>query len=156
MEVNYFGQIALTKSVLPFMLKQKSGQIVVISSISGKIGFFLRSAYSASKHALHGFFDSLRMEIFNDNVKVLLVCPGKINTKISINALTAEGTQHGKLDESTAKGMSAEDCAKRILKAIKNNEKEIYVGQQKQRTALWLKRFFPKLFSNLIRKQKPE
>jgi len=156
MEVNYFGQIALTKSVLPFMLKQKSGQIVVISSISGKIGFFLRSAYSASKHALHGFFDSLRMEILNDNVKVLLVCPGKINTKISINALTAEGTQHGKLDESTANGMSAEDCAKRILKAIKNNEEEIYVGQQKQRTALWLKRFFPKLFSNLIRKQKPE
>ena len=96
------------------------------------------------------------MEVFKDNIKILLVCPGKINTKISVNAITSDGNLHGKLDESTAKGMSPEDCAKRILSAIKNNKEEIYVGQQKQRTALWVKRFFPKLFSKLIRKQKPE
>src|ERR1035437_8688220 len=99
MEVNYFGTVALTKSVLPVMLKQKSGHIVVTSSISGKFGFYLRSAYSASKHALHGFFESLRMEIFNDNVKVLIVCPGKINTNISVNAITADGGKHNKIDD---------------------------------------------------------
>ena len=156
MEINYFGQIALTKSVLPFMLKQKSGNIVVISSISGKFGFYLRSAYSASKHALHGFFDSLRMEIYTDNVKVLLVCPGKIKTNISINAVTSDGNKHGIMDESQEKGISAEGCAKQIISAIKSGKEEIYVGQQKQRTALWMKRMFPQWFSNIIRKQKPE
>ncbi|MGZ4035760.1 MAG: SDR family oxidoreductase, partial [Bacteroidia bacterium] len=94
MEINFFGTVALTKSVLPFMLKQKSGHIIAMSSISGKFGFYLRSAYSASKHALHGFFESLRMEIYNDNIKVMIICPGRIKTNISINALTSDGSRH--------------------------------------------------------------
>ena len=93
MEVNFFGTVALTKSVLPYFLKQKGGHIVVVSSIVGKFGFHLRSAYAASKHALHGFFESLRMEIYNENVKVLIVCPGKIRTNISINAYTGDGSK---------------------------------------------------------------
>lgn len=155
MEVNFFGTVALTKSVLPVMLKQKSGNIVVISSIAGKFGFYFRSAYSASKHALHGFFESLRMEVFNDNVKVLIACPGKINTNISVNALTGDGGKHNKMDESTAKGVSAEECATQILNGIKNNKEEIYIGGKELR-AVWIKRLFPKLFSKLIRKQKAE
>lgn len=155
MEVNFFGTVALTKAVLPYMLKQKSGHIVAMSSIAGKFGFYFRSAYSASKHALHGFFESLRMEIFNDNVKVLIVCPGKIKTNISVNAVTGDGGKHNKMDESTEQGLSAEECAKQIIKAIENNKEEIFIGGKELRT-VWVKRMFPKLFSKLIRKQKPE
>jgi dehydrogenase/reductase SDR family member 7B len=155
MEVNFFGTVALTKAVLPFMLKQKSGHIIAMSSIAGKFGFYYRSAYSASKHALHGFFESLRMEIYNNNVNVLIVCPGKIKTNISINAVTGDGGKHNKMDDSTEQGLSAEDCAVEILKAIELNKEEILIGGRELR-AVWAKRFFPKLFSKMIRKQKPE
>ena len=155
MEVNFFGTVAITKSVLPFLLRQKSGNIIVISSISGKFGFYLRSAYSASKHALHGFFESLRMEIYNDNIKVLIVCPGKIRTNISVNAMMSDGSKHNKMDDSTEQGVSAEECAKQIIQAVKTNKEEIFIGGKELR-AVWIKRFFPKLFSRLIRKQKQE
>ena len=155
METNFFGTSALTKSVLPYMIKQKSGHIIIMSSIAGKFGFFYRSAYAASKHALHGFFEALRMEVFNDNVKVLLVCPGKIKTDISINAITSDGGKHNKMDESQEKGLSAEECARQVLKGVKNNKYEIFIGGKELR-AIWVKRFFPNLFTRLIRKQKPE
>ncbi len=155
MEINFFGTIALTKSVLPFMIKQKSGHIIVMSSIAGKFGFFFRSAYSASKHALQGFFEALRMEIFNDNIKVLIVCPGKIKTDISINAITGTGGKHNKMDQSQSEGLSAEECARQVLKGIGNNKYEIFIGGKELR-AIWVKRFFPNLFTRLIRKQKPE
>ncbi len=155
MEVNFFGTVALTKSVLPFMLKQKSGHIIVVSSIVGKFGFYLRSAYSASKHALHGFFDSLRLEIYKDNVNILIVCPGKIRTNISVNAITGDGSTHNKMDESTDKGLSPEECVRQILNGIRNNKEELYIGGN-DINAIWLKRFFPKLFSKIIRKQKAE
>ncbi|MGL4598346.1 MAG: SDR family oxidoreductase, partial [Bacteroidia bacterium] len=114
MEVNYFGNIALTKAVLPYFLKQQSGQFIIISSIAGKFGFWFRSAYSAAKHALHGFYESLRLETEEQGVQVLLVCPGKIQTNISTNALKADGSRHEKMDESTAAGMTAEECAAQI------------------------------------------
>lgn len=155
MEVNFFGTVALTKSVLPYMLQQKSGHIITISSIVGKFGFYLRSAYSASKHALHGFFESLRMEIAGDNVKILIVCPGKIHTNISVNAITGDGSKHSKMDKSTASGLSAQVCAQQILNGIKNNKEELFIGGKELR-AIWLKRFFPKLFSRIIQKQKKE
>ena len=155
MEINFFGTISLTKAVLPFMLQQKSGHIIAMSSVAGKFGFYFRSGYSASKHALHGFFESLRMEVYNDNVKVLIVCPGKIKTNISINAMTEDGGKHNVMDESQAKGISAEECAEQILQAIKNNKEEILIGG-KEVKAVWVKRFFPKYFSKMIRKQKPE
>jgi short-subunit dehydrogenase len=155
MEVNFFGTVALTKSVLPFMMKQNSGNIIVISSISGKFGFYFRSAYSASKHALHGFFESLRMEVYDYNIKVLIVCPGKIHTNISVNALTGDGKTHNKMDASTEQGVSAKYCAEQILKGIKNNKEEIFIGG-KELKAIWIKRYFPNMFSRMIRKQPKE
>jgi dehydrogenase/reductase SDR family member 7B len=153
MEVNFFGTVALTKAVLPFMVQRKSGLIIVISSISGKFGFYLRSAYAASKHALHGFFESLRMEVYQDNV--IIVCPGKISTSLSLYALTADGQVHNKMDDAIAAGIPAGQCAERILKGITRGEEEIFVGGKEIR-AVWIKRFFPRLFSHLIRKQKAE
>ena len=155
MEVNFFGTVALTKSVLPYMTKQNSGHIVVISSIAGKFGFYLRSAYSASKHALHGFFESLRLEVHNNNIKVMMVCPGKIKTDISVNALNAKGEKHNLVDENQLTGMSAEACAAVIITGLKNNKYELFVGG-KEMKSVWLKRFFPTFFTNLLRKQKAE
>ncbi len=153
MEVNYFSAVNLTRAVLPYMKRQKSGNIIVISSVAGKFGFYLRSGYSAAKHALHGFFDSFRLETEKDGIKTLIVCPGKINTNISLNAVTDKG-KHGKMDVSHANAMSAGECANIILKAIQNNQEEILIGG-KELTAVKIKRFFPKWFGKIIRKQSP-
>ncbi len=155
MEVNYFGQVALTKSVLPWMLKQKSGHIVVVSSIAGKFGFWFRSAYSASKHALHGFFEALRLENEEHGIKVLMAVPGKIQSNISVNALKGDGSTHNVMDKSQEEGMPAEECAALIIAAIRTNEEEILIGNREIK-AVWLKRHFPKWFGRVIRKQKRE
>lgn len=152
MEVNYFGTIALTKQVVPIMQKQKSGHIVVISSIAGKFGFFLRAAYSASKHALHGYFESLRLENEKHNIKVLLVCPGKVKTPISVNALNSKGEKNAVMDHQQLGGISAEECASKIITGIKKNKLEILVGG-KEIKSVFLKKFFPRLFLKIIRKQ---
>lgn len=154
MEVNYFSYVALTKAVLPYMKRQKSGHIIAISSIAGKFGFYLRSSYSAAKHAIHGFFDSLRLETEKQGIKTLIVCPGKIKTNVSYNAVTANGAAHNKMDESHEEAMSAEECAKQIISGILKNKEEIYIGG-KEILMVKIKRFFPKLFGRLIRKQSP-
>ena len=154
MEVNYFANIALAKEVLPHMFKNKNGHIIVISSIAGKFGFYLRSSYSAAKHALHGFYESLRLENYKNNINVLIVCPGKIKTSISLNAVTESGAKHNQMDESHVNSMSAQECVLEIIEAIKTNKEEILVGG-KELKAVWMKRHFPKWFSKIIRKQSP-
>ena len=153
MEVNYFSYVALTKSLLPQFIKQNSGHIVVISSIAGKFGFHLRSGYSASKHALHGFFESLRMEVYDNNIQVLMVCPGKIKTNVSINAITESGAKLNEMEASHEKAMSGEDCAAQIVRAISKNKYEVFIGGG-ELNAVRLKRFFPNLFFRIIRKVK--
>jgi dehydrogenase/reductase SDR family protein 7B len=155
MEVNYFGQVALTKTVLPYMLKQRSGHIVVMSSISGKFGFYLRTAYAASKHALHGFFESLRLENEADGIKVTIAVPGKIQSNISLHALKGDGSSHNVMDKSQEEGMPAAECARIILSAISIGKEEVLVGG-KEIKAVWLKRHFPGWFGRVIRKQKRE
>jgi short-subunit dehydrogenase len=155
MEVNYFGPVALTKAVLPHMLAAGGGRIVVVSSISGKFGYHLRSAYAASKHALHGFFESLRMELHYRGIRVTMVCPGRIRTDISLHALRADGTEHRQMDEGQLRGRSAEDCAERILKGILRDEEEVFFGGREM-AALQIKRFLPGLFSRMMRKRGPD
>ncbi len=152
-EVNYFSAVNLSKAVLPYMLKNKVGQIVVVSSIAGKFGFYLRSSYSAAKHALYGYFESLRLENESKGIKVLMVCPGKVKTNISINATSPNGT-HNKMDESHENAISAEEAAKQIITGISKNKEEIFVGG-KELMILKIKRFFPKWFGKIIRKQCP-
>ena len=152
MEINYFGNIALTKAVLPYMIKQKSGHIIPISSIAGKFGFYLRSAYSASKHALFGFYESLLLEEAKNGVHVTIACPGKINTNISMNALNGKGDKHGVMDHNQSTGMPVEECVRELLLAVKKNKKEVLIGN-KEIKAVTLKRFFPSLFWKVIKKQ---
>lgn len=154
MEINYFSSVALTKAVLPYMKRQKSGHIVVVSSIAGKFGFYLRSSYSAAKHALHGYFDSLRLETEKAGIETLIVCPGKIKTAISLNATTADGGKHNEMDPSHQYAMTPEACAEKIIEGIRKKKEELYVGG-KEIAIVKIKRFFPKLFGILIRKQSP-
>jgi dehydrogenase/reductase SDR family protein 7B len=152
MEINFFGALALTKAVLPQMLLQKSGHIVVMSSMVGKIGSPKRTGYAASKHALHGLFDSLRAEVHDDNIKVLIVCPGFIRTNISLKALNAEGKPTNKMDKNQEDGMSPQVLAEKILNAISRGTQEIYVGG-KEILAIHIKRFLPRLLSKIIMKR---
>ncbi|TKC12214.1 SDR family oxidoreductase [Pedobacter polaris] len=153
MNINFWGTVLLSKAVLPQMLARNSGSIVCISSLVGKFGTRYRSSYSASKHALHGYFDSLRIEIDNPNIHIMLACPGFIKTNVTINALTANGSAQGTMDDAQNNGMPAEVFAQKLIKAIKAKKEEVYIGG-KEVNAVLLKRFFPNLFSKIIRKAK--
>lgn len=152
MDINFWGTVVLTQSVLPAMIASKSGTIVVISSLVGKFGTRLRSSYSASKHALHGYFDSLRTEI-DPSIQITMICPGFIRTNVTLNALTADGSRQNTMDEAQANGMPAEECAEKIIEAVAANKQEVYIGG-KEKYGVLLKRFFPGLFSKIIRKAK--
>lgn len=152
MEVNFFGQVILSKALLPEFIKAGGGQFVVISSISGKFGYGLRSSYSASKHALHGFFESLALENYPQKVYVTMVCPGKIRTNISINALKADGNPLGKMDSALNEGMDPFLCARKIITAVAKRKREVYIGK-KEILMVYFKRFVPALFFRLALKQ---
>jgi dehydrogenase/reductase SDR family protein 7B len=128
MDVNFYGSINLTKALLPSMLAKNSGEIVVMSSAAGKFGFPLRSYYAAAKHALHGFYDTLALELRDTNIHILLVCPGRVNTDISKNALTASGNPHDKMDKSHETGVPVDKCVRIIRKALKRKKHEVYIG----------------------------
>jgi dehydrogenase/reductase SDR family protein 7B len=149
MEVNYFGTVALTKAVLPAMLQKNNGHLVVISSLSGKFGAPQLSSYAASKHALHGFFGSLRSEIKKTGIRISIIVPGFINTAIINHALDGKGQVMAKNLSVNEKGMSADECAERILKAINSRSHEIYIGGP-EIAGVYFNRFFPKLFAAII------
>jgi dehydrogenase/reductase SDR family protein 7B len=153
MEINYFGTIALTKAVLPFMIKQKSGHVLATSSISGRFGFPLRSAYSASKQALHGFFETLFIENKKYNIRSSVIIPGRVRTKISFRALDAEGKEQGKMDPGLAKGIKPEKAAETIIRGIIRNKREILVGGS-ELIMLFIRRYLPWLFFILADKIK--
>jgi len=153
-EINYFGTIALTKAVLPYMTDQKSGHIVATSSISGRFGFPLRSAYSASKQALHGFFETLFLENKQNNIRTSVLIPGRVRTNISYHALNSEGKEHNKMDEGLSKGITPQKAAKIISRGIKRNKREILVGRG-ELIILYIRRICPWLFFRIADKIKP-
>ena len=149
MDIDYLGTVALSKALLPYFIEAKNGHFVTITSLMGKFGSPFRSGYCGAKHALHGFFDVLRMEHEKDNIKVTLVCPGFVNTSVSKNALTGDGSKLDSLDEATENGLSAEEFAQKMLKAIYKEKFEVYIGGKETKGVL-LKRFFPKLLHKLV------
>jgi dehydrogenase/reductase SDR family member 7B len=152
-EINYFGTIALTKAVLPSMIKNRTGHILATSSISGRFGFPLRSAYSASKQALHGFFETLYLENKGSNIRTSMIIPGRVRTAISYHALTAEGKEHGKMDDGQAKGISPARAANIIIRGIRKNKREILVGGS-ELLLLHIRRYLPWLFFRIADKIK--
>lgn len=152
MNINFWGTVALSQAVLPSMMTNQAGHLVVISSLVGKFGTKFRSAYSASKHALHGYFDSLRSEI-DPKIKISIICPGFIKTNVTYNALVADGSKQNTMDDAQANGMPADECAEHIVQAILAGKEEAYIGG-KEKYGVLIKRFFPALFSKIIRKTK--
>jgi dehydrogenase/reductase SDR family member 7B len=153
MNINYFGTVALTKAVLPNMLTHQLGHIVTITSLMGKFGAPLRSSYAGAKHALHGFFDSLRAELTHTPIKVTLICPGYVRTNISINALTGSGRQQGTMDDATDRGMAPDDLARKVLHTIERGRNEAYFGG-KEVMGVYLKRFLPNYLAKVVAKAK--
>ncbi len=151
-ETNYFGTVGLTKSILPRFRERRAGHFVVVTSAVGKFGTPLRSSYSASKHALHGFFDSLRAEVYDENIHVTLILPGFVNTELSINALTKDGSNQGTKDKATANGLTPEYFAKKAVRAISRQKREVVIGGAREVFAVYLKRFLPGLHAMIIRK----
>ncbi|XP_031840904.1 dehydrogenase/reductase SDR family protein 7-like [Nomia melanderi] len=146
MLTNYFAQIALTKAVLPFMIKQQYGHIVCISSVQGKCAIPHRSAYAASKHALQAWCDSCRAELADKNIKVSVISPGYIRTDLSLNALTGNGQIYGVMDKTTEAGYSPEYVAHCILRAILNNEKDVVIATFIPKFAVYLRTLCPSLY----------
>jgi len=156
MEVNYFGTITLTKHLLPHFLQRGNGHIVTVSSVTGLIGSPHRTGYAASKHALHGFYNSLRAELWKDSrsIYVTLVCPGWTNTNLSLTALMGDGSEQNKKDGTHETGLTPTFVAKKIIQAIKNKKREIIVGGWKETLAVYIHRYAPGLFSRILRNVK--
>jgi dehydrogenase/reductase SDR family member 7B len=154
MEVNFFGVVALTKAILPHMIENGGGQLAATSSLVGKFGFPYRSAYSSSKHAIHGFFESLLAENSKYNIKVSILIPGRVQTNISKFALEKDGSEHGKMDAGQANGITGEKAANQILAGLKREKKEIWVGG-KEMQMLNIKRFLPRLYYYMATRIKP-
>ncbi|MPR32736.1 SDR family oxidoreductase [Salmonirosea aquatica] len=156
MDVDFFSTVALTKAVLPYMISQQNGHFIVISSVAGKVGTPMRSGYNAAKHALHGFYDSLRAEVFDDNIRVTVVCPGYIKTNVSLNALDSQGDKYGQMDANQAKGMPADVCARKILHAAAQDQKEAFIGGLTEMAAVYLRRLWPSFLFKMVRKNTPQ
>ena len=152
MDINYFGTVALSKALLPHFMERKSGQFAVVTSVVGKVATPVRSSYSASKHALHGFFDSLRAEVYNDNIDVTIIMPGYVRTRLSFNALVGNGDLQNKMDVATDNGILPEVFAKKMIRAIQKKKREVVIGGLKETASVYLKRISPALLAKVVRK----
>ena len=157
MEVDYFSYVELSRALLPHFIDRKAGHFVVTSSVMGKLGTPMRSAYAAAKHALHGFFDCLRAEVAADNIKITILTPGYIRTNISLFAVTNNACGLAKSSEKITNGFPADKAAKQIVKAIKKGSFEPYIGRfAGERIALWVKRLTPGIYTRIAPKLVPK
>ncbi len=154
-QVNYLGTVALTKALLPHMIQRNEGHIITVTSTAGKVGVPVRSSYCGAKHALHGFFESLRAELHKTNIDITMICPGFIKTDISKNALTSDGSAQNTMDDAQANGMTTEDFCTIALKAIAKKKPEVLIGSFKStKMPVWVWRFLPNVFRKIIAKSK--
>ena len=130
---------------MPYFKKHNSGNITVISSIAGLIGFPLRSGYTASKHAIKGYLETLQCELHKTNITISIVYPGRINTNISKNALLGDGQQFGNTDANNEVGMEVDVCAQKIIKGLFLNKKSVIIVKA-ERLLFWLWWFIPSLY----------
>lgn len=149
--INYFGTVALTKAVLPIMQQKQHGKVVVITSILGKFGLPQLSTYAATKHALYGFYESLRLELVKDNVSVLLAAPGFINTQVAVNAIDGKGNITNENSDAQLNGMKPDVFAKNLVNAIVKDKQHVYIGK-KELLTIPFKTLFPKLFYKIMLK----
>ena len=151
MQVNYFGPVYLTKLLFPHFAPQAG--LVITSSVVGLFAFPTRSTYSASKHALHGYFNTMALEEA-DRLQVTIACPGRINTPISYSAITDSGKAHGQMDQGQANGIPADLCAQKIWKAFQNKKNLVLVARG-EKLLYWFSKFIPPLYRKISRKVSP-
>ena len=148
MRVNYFGAVYCTYYALPY-LKKSSGLIVAVSSLTGKTGVPTRSGYAASKHAMQGFFDTLRIELMDSGVDVLVVSPGFVATDIRARALGSDGLPKGESPREESRGtMTVDECVKQIVRSMERRERELVMTTQ-GKLGLWLKLIAPGLVDRI-------
>ncbi|MDX3774822.1 SDR family oxidoreductase [Chromatiaceae bacterium AAb-1] len=152
MEIDYFAQVNLTRTVLPLMLQQQSGQLVFVSSVAGLVGTQYRGSYSAAKAALHLWANSARAELWHQGIRVAVVFPGFVKTDVSVNALTGDGSALGSMDDAQANAMTADEFAEKTVTALLAGKEYIVVGGFKEKLAAWLSRLSPALLYRAIRK----
>lgn len=152
MDTNYLGTVALTLPLLNLLAPHRRLHLAVVTSVVGIIGSPLRSAYAASKHALHGFYESLAAEEWHRGLRITLAVPGYIHTQVSVNALTGNGTPQGVMDRAQAQGIAPDVCARRLLKAVALGRRRVTVAGPRERLALLLKRWAPAFLAGLLRK----
>jgi dehydrogenase/reductase SDR family protein 7B len=155
LETDFFGAVTLTKALLPYMIRQGGGQLVAISSMAGLYGFPMRSAYASAKHALRGFFETTALELWDDNIKVTLVYPGRVHTDISLYCLDKDGKPYGIMDPGQVKGIPVKTCARKIIRAVERNKKELMLGTG-EIFLYYMKKFIPPIFYLIARKTSPK
>ncbi|MCK8480759.1 SDR family oxidoreductase [Psychroserpens algicola] len=153
MEVDYLGTVALSKALLPHFVSRQSGHYVVVSSLMGKFSSHYRSAYCGAKHALHGFFDALRLEHEKDQIKVTMICPGFVNTNVARNALIGDGSKQGYQDVMTENGLDVDVFVQKMIKAIRKEKFEAYIGKF-EKFGVYVKRLSPRLIHKLVMRSK--
>lgn len=152
MDVDFWATVELTRAVMPGMIRRGSGQIIAVSGVFGKFGGPRRSFYSAAKHAMHGWFESLREETLGRGVEITLLVPGWVKTEISEKAFEANGKSHGNMDKGQESGISSEECARRAMPAIIAGKPEQLIGGI-ECGGVYLHRLFPSLFKYFLRKR---
>ncbi len=148
MDINFWGTVYCTKFALPHLLKSK-GSVVGVSSIAGYKGLPGRTGYSASKFAMHGFLEVLRIENMKKGLHVLTACPGFTASNIRNTALAADGSQQSESPRDEEKMMSAEEVANRIIHAVEKKEDRLTLTTQGKLTVL-LNKFFPKFMDKMV------
>lgn len=149
LDVNFLGPVAITKALLPSMIDARSGHFVVISSVLGLMSMKRRAGYCASKHALHGYFNALRAEVDELGVRVLLVCPGHIDSEFSQQALDGEGRRHGVNDAGSRVGLSPDQCAEQTVRGLSRGLAEIYPAKW-ETAGIYLNRLAPSLMRKVV------
>lgn len=150
MAVNYLGSVYCTWHALPH-LKKTQGRLVAVSSLTGKTGVPTRSGYAASKHAMVGFFDTLRIELGGSGVTVTVICPDFVATEIRERAFGPDGKPLGKSPVHEGKVMTVEECARQCLAAIEARQRELIMGTR-GKLGLWLKLIAPGLIDRIARR----
>jgi len=151
MKVNFWGAVFCTQAAISEIVKTR-GNIVAVSSVTGFKGLPGRTGYAASKFAMNGFFESLRMEYMNSGVHVMVACPGFTKSEIRKRALNAEGNAQGETPLDESKLMKPTDVAKEILKALAQ-KKRFLVQTRQGKLIFWLNKFFPATLDKIIRKE---
>jgi NAD(P)-dependent dehydrogenase (short-subunit alcohol dehydrogenase family) len=145
-DVNFWGAVACTKYALPYLIREH-GSVIGVSSVAGFVGLPGRTGYSASKYALHGFLETLRIENLKNGLHVLILCAGFTKSDIRRKALTADGSQQGFTPREEEKMMQPEEVARAIIKAVRFRRNYVILTMEGKMTAL-VKRIAPRFLEH--------